>query len=108
LAVGGSAPAWSPDGSTISYAAGGLWLTDADGWNPRQLVLWLSTQEQEVSSPAWSPDGTQIVFVGVPGEGAESIWVVDADGENLRQITTGQVTTVGFMPAWSRGASLCA
>lgn len=106
LAADGSAPAWSPDGSTIAYVAtvafdgiarGELWLMDADGGNPRQLMTLLSARDQEVQSPAWSPDGTQVAFVGVPlGEGVPSIWVVDTDGENLRQ-----VTAEGAAPDWS-------
>ena len=70
-----SAPAWSPDGTTIAFlrADGGpaqLWLLPADGGEPEQVT----TLPLGAGAPVWSPDGTKIAFAApvdlraVPGE----------------------------------------
>jgi dipeptidyl aminopeptidase/acylaminoacyl peptidase len=61
-----SAPAWSPDGSTIAFlrAGGGpaqLWLLPARGGEPEQVTA----LPLGAGAPVWSPDGAKIAF-GAP------------------------------------------
>ncbi|MFZ2015039.1 MAG: serine hydrolase [Nocardioides sp.] len=69
-----SAPAWSPDGSTLAFVREQqLWLLPAAGGDPRQLT----TLPLGAGAPVWSPDGSTIAFSGpvdtaaVDGEDAE-------------------------------------
>ncbi len=87
------APSWSPDGSSLAFAAwtgwidGGdmLFITDRDGHALRKLG--------EGNAPEWSPVRDQIVFV----RGGQ-IYVVEATGKNERQLTfEGENGT----PRWS-------
>jgi hypothetical protein len=67
--AGGSAPAWSPDGTQIVFvrvqgscyygcASQGLYVINSDGTGLRAL-----TTSSQDGAPAWSPDGTTIAFV---------------------------------------------
>ncbi len=106
LSATGSAPAWSPDGTTICYLAGSfrhggdLWLMDADGRNPRKVRP--ADAHDGIWAPfgvgcSWSPDGIRIVFSGAPqGDGSDGIWIVDSDGTDLRQVVEW-----GDAPDWS-------
>ena len=102
LSATGSAPAWSPDGTTICYVTGSfrlggdLWLMDADGRNPRK-VRPADAHDGIWGGCSWSPDGSQIVFGGAPqGDDSGGIWIVDTDGTDLRQVTEW-----GDAPDWS-------
>lgn len=86
-------PAWSPDGTRITYARhGGIWVMNADGTNRQQLT------NDYGRDPQWSPDSTQIVY-SPDGRLTDSdgVWVVNADGTNQRQLTTDY----GRNPQWS-------
>ena len=52
---------YSPDGTQIAVSRGpdGLWILDANGTDPRRVVLLLDAP----FSPRWSPDGSQIAFL---------------------------------------------
>ncbi len=86
-------PAWSPDGTTIAFAAepdenhGGIWLIRSDGTNLRRL-----TDEEKFDdiAPAWSPDGKSIVFSRGPtsDEPTNDLWQISLDGWQ-RQLTRG-------------------
>jgi Tol biopolymer transport system component len=82
-------PSWSPDGATIAFTrfevcfrCTGIWLMDADGDNPREIVHELLGRR-----PVFSPDGTKIALslanhlavdtTGAPavaGSGAYAVW----------------------------------
>jgi TolB protein len=97
---GGGAPAWSPDGAKILYAATricgrragvGIYVVNADGSNNRLL-----TNDQEdcgrYDSPRWSPDGTKILAGFTPEQKglfqpAPQIVVMNADGSNQINIS---------------------
>ena len=72
-------PAWSPDGSTIAFAAepdenhGGIWLIASDGTNLRRLT---DEEKFDDMAPAWSPDGKWLVFSRGPisQEDTNDLW----------------------------------
>ena len=61
--AGQEAPAWSPNGTEIAFASGGvkyeqIWIVGVDGTNLRRL-----TKPNGLDAdPQWSPDGHRIVF----------------------------------------------
>lgn len=95
LAVVGTNPKFSPDGTRIVFdGSGGINVMNADGTN--QKLLWSG----DSSVPSWSPDSSQIAFC-VRSKGRTSnngIWVMNADGSAARRLTT-----FGCWPAWSPG-----
>jgi dipeptidyl aminopeptidase/acylaminoacyl peptidase len=57
--VDASEARWSSDGRRVAYVAGGqLWVSDADGANPKQLT----SLNGGATGPIWSPTGTLIAF----------------------------------------------
>lgn len=96
----GGQPAWSPDGTKILFtgyracgagAAGGIYVTNADGSNSRLL-----TNDPNAcggyASPRWSPDGTKIVAGFSPEtkgvlQPAPQIVIMNADGSNQINIS---------------------
>lgn len=101
-----SAPAWSPDGSTVAFVgngdsagagAGRVWLVAADGSALRPL-----TPDIGAADPVWSPDGTQIAFLS-GAFAATEVWIVPTTGGASRRLTTDGGQKVGL--AWSPAGS---
>jgi Tol biopolymer transport system component len=97
-----SVPSWSPDGSTIAYAArkGGrteIHLVAPDGTDDRVLHAEEATGTFAIFSAQFSPDGERIVFDRGTDAGFD-IYVIDADGTNPQQLTT---TGTDYDPTWS-------
>ena len=96
-------PAWSPDGTWItffSYRDGGyhLWAVAPDGSQLHQ-VTWGPFDDRE---PVWSHDGTQLAFSSDRGDplGSHShIWVLDLRSGQSRQLTAA--ASEDSMPTWS-------
>lgn len=101
------APAWSPDGNWVAYAAGGL-----SGGNRSIYKMDLSTRQVYAVTddttndrwPTWSPDGDQIAFMrnqpDIPvGKFIPDIFVMDVDGCNQQQLTDWLYGDE--YPAWS-------
>jgi Tol biopolymer transport system component len=104
-------PVFSPDGSKISFIAGGgdvengLRVMDADGSHVRVLVESDGNLSNGIlpncgspdigGAPAWSPDGSRLAFCGPGG-----IWVIGADGSGLRKLIPN-----GTNPSWSPDGS---
>jgi TolB protein len=94
------APAWSPDGKLIAFRRGatpdaGLWLMNADGSGPRQLVASL----HDLSFPTWSPASRSIAYVAAGSTSSEDVWVVDVGTGVARDLTPTPVPD--REPSWS-------
>ena len=96
-------PRLSPDGRRLvfgSQRAGDvtdIWVSDADGSNPRQLT---HGPGRDQGSPYWSPDGRRIAFDSQGQDNQFHIWMIDADGGTPRRITTKADDE--HVPTWSR------
>ena len=78
--------AWTPDGRIVYTSnAGGnddIWITGADGGNPKQL-----TSNARINrNPVASPDGRHIVFLS-DRSGIPHLWRMNIDGSDQRQLT---------------------
>jgi Tol biopolymer transport system component len=99
LSAGNVDPAWSPDGTQITFIAtqfdgpSEVYVMNADGANVRRLT----DSPIRKTSPAWSPDGTQIAYW--TDEGDVDIWVMRADGSDQRNLTSSPLVEIN--PSWS-------
>jgi len=82
---------WSPDNKLVytSLANGrqNLWIMNADGSQPKQLMDDLGGDDHY---PSVSGDGRYVVFTSKKS-GAVSLWRVDIDGSNPKQLTYGNL-----------------
>jgi len=93
-------PAWSPDGSKISFVSSRsgtkeVWICNADGSQPTRLTRFNGTI---VGNPSWSPDGERIAF-DVRVQGHTDIYIVNAAGGNLQHLTSD--ASEETLPTWS-------
>ena len=96
-------PAWSPDGSSVSFMRGSptqsdLYRVRADGADLRRLTRFDGWEH----SPAWSPDGSRIAFVRGHGDARGygddgELWTIDADGSHPARLLARRTGA----PAWS-------
>ncbi len=104
-------PAWSPDGSKISFGSDregngklNIFVMNADGSNVKQLTHF--DVPYESGDTHWSPDGKKITFeYDVDGklqsdpDAYAEVWTMNADGSG--QLTTNQpCSCVGCAPRW--------
>ena len=80
----------SPNGLLVAYdnyerGVGYVWVANADGSNPRQ-ILDVPFNGLGVS---WSPDSTMLALVSDIGAGDHQLWLAPADGSGARPIDTG-------------------
>lgn len=78
-----SQPRWSPDGKKLVFisdrsGAENLWLSDADGTNPKPLT---KGRNQMFLSPSWTPDGNYVIASkSSDAIGTFSVWMYHKDG----------------------------
>ena len=97
-------PIASPDGTQIAYlhvedgehTKRRLWIMDADGTNPRPLIVDPVPHIQ--AYPRWSPDGKHIVYISDRG-GATGVWVIAVDGGEPRRLNQGHLGRAAFIHA---------
>ncbi len=98
---GGWAPACSPDGKWVAFAAkregktAQLYLMKPDGSG----LTALTSDAYDNESPSFSPDGYELVYSSTREEGKTDLFVVNLLGKNIDQLTT---TGAAFHPSWSR------
>ena len=93
---------WSPDGSTIAFAAdrgrvsapGQLWVMRADGSERHRIAPGIT----RAGPPKWSPSGSMIAFTRVASWKATSLYLVRPDGSGLRRLVRGPNP---MNPQWS-------
>jgi dipeptidyl aminopeptidase/acylaminoacyl peptidase len=83
--------AWSPDGSSLAIAAGGIFVLDLGSATCSRV-----TDDPTDDSPSWSPDGTRLAFSS-SRDGNSDIYVMQADGSNQTRITR---TSGALEPSW--------
>ena len=70
-----------------------LWITDAEGKNPRAVF----DEKGWAVSPVFTPDKRYVVF-NLQKDKASRIWRMDADGKNAVQLTPDDVAYADFSP----------
>ncbi|HEX5950102.1 MAG TPA: hypothetical protein VFZ96_03795, partial [Actinomycetota bacterium] len=102
-----TAPAWSPDGTTIAFASdrdGGfpeIYLINVDGTGLTRLT----SNGLIDGRPSWSPDGTRIAVERCCADGTSEIYVIDLATRletNLTATTGVQEFDPAFSPTGSR------
>jgi len=88
-----SQAAWSPDGSRIAVALGGIQVMNPDGTGLVKLGV-------DGSDPEWSPDGSKLAFTFAAADVKADIFVINADGTGLRNLTNSPEVSESF-PTWS-------
>jgi Tol biopolymer transport system component len=88
---GATAPAWSPDGTRLTYFKNEdgdpLFVADRTGADARQVLV---EKGVHLHNPAWSSDGRWIYFArGSEPTDAMDVWRVRPTGESLERLTEG-------------------
>jgi Tol biopolymer transport system component len=109
-------PALSPDGASIAFVRftqgsdppttmhEGIFVMNADGSDPRELLETGEPMPISVGQIAWSPDGSLIGFVrNIYTEGSEAdsgyeLWVMGADGSDPHRLTDRKIVSFAWSP----------
>ncbi len=113
----GVEPAWSADGTTLSYSTGRfLAIQGVDGKPERDVIVALPTALAdaggEIGASSWSPDGSRIVFsvyytdAALTGmEWREDLYAVDMFNLDIHQLTANAANDSDHAPAYSPDGS---
>jgi hypothetical protein len=79
--------AWSPDGETLWFDAGGpgegnLWVIPVSGGQP----VAMTTQAGDERLPVISPDGSRVAFAA-DWSGTYEVWTMGTDGSSLQRVS---------------------
>jgi Tol biopolymer transport system component len=88
--------AWSPDGTSVVYAANGLRSVDVESGEITQLTDLVG----DVDSIEWSPDGTRLLLDDFLA-GRNRILVMNADGSDQRVLVDQGAPQGPGAPAWA-------
>jgi len=82
---------WSPNGQQFVYANGSaLYLTKADGTEPRELLRAGSDPSVWARQPAWSRDGNRLRFALYDlSTHVSALWEITVEGKNLHPVLPG-------------------
>ena len=103
-----SFPAWSRDGTQVSFVRYPLdlrerfcrlFIVNSDGTGLHQV----GEVKTDCSGASWGPGDRQLVFGGAPwGGNNATLWVVNVDGTGLRRLLRGRgANPEGTHPSWS-------
>lgn len=85
----GFSPAWSPDGSKITFLRlTGMYIMNSDGTNQQELATGY------ISLNSWSPSGSYIVFLG-----SRNLYRINSNGSSQINLTNNSVYP--YVPSWS-------
>jgi len=98
-------PAWSPDGSEITYISnrghiygtGGIWRMQAQPGAAAHEIYYEETNWK--ARPDWSPDGKRLVFASYAGRQYHQLSLLPSQGGDVMRFTYGEFDTVS--PRWS-------
>ncbi|HEX7588717.1 MAG TPA: hypothetical protein VF478_10415 [Anaerolineae bacterium] len=99
-------PAWSPDGTQITFArwdnaAPGVYVANADGSNERLIF-----SAPRIRWPRWSPDGKYIVFSQDKSKSDNNtIWKLGLVDVATGKLTEPQCSQLCFVPSWGKDST---
>ena len=100
LADAGSAPSWSPDGTTIAFVdEHKLYVIPAAGGRGIGSEF---ASSQTSAAPAWSDDSQRLAYVSVESGDRYSLWTIRADGSGGRRLAQKVSEET---PSWSPDGS---
>jgi len=99
-----SAPAWSPDGTTIVFGARGGSVYSVDvGTGERSLVVRLPGEHLDsIDGIAWSPDGSRLAVYNDVFLGSGLLIIMDPDGSDIGVLAENLVFGLDWSPDGSR------
>lgn len=93
--VGGTMPAWSPDGKQVAFTdKNQVYIANVDGSDIKQVTY----EQYAGAEPDFSPDGTKIAFCGNRDDGSPDIYVTDVNSYAPIRLTQG---SWNCSPDWS-------
>ncbi|HSL46546.1 MAG TPA: hypothetical protein VK897_24140 [Anaerolineales bacterium] len=77
---------WSPDGHSLLFSDGDIYIARSDGANPHKFTH----AKAGYLYPSWSPDGLRIAFLREAGPYNE-LYIMNVDGSGVRKVATLEI-----------------